>query len=416
MLEKYADLKAAYARLGANNGRNPFNVSFEAMLSPTEAMLDGRPVLLLGTNNYLGLTFDRGCIDAATAALEAEGTGTTGSRIANGTYGGHAALEAQIARFLGRREAMLFTTGYQANLGVLAGLAGRDDNLLLDADSHASIYDGARLSGARVTRFRHNDPEDLRRRLRFLAERAGPEAPGQVPGRNLIVVEGIYSMMGDIAPLAEIAAVKREAGAFLLVDEAHSLGVLGEHGRGLVERTGAEADVDFIVGTFSKSLGGIGGFCASDAPDFALLRLASRAYMFTASLPSAVVAGVSQALRLVEEQPAARRRLGRHAERLYGGLASAGFELGPTVSPIVSIRLPRPEVAMAFWSALLENGIYVNLALPPATPDGKSLLRTSVSAAHTLPQIDRAVEAIVGIGRTLGLVSGAAAEFGAAAD
>ncbi len=415
MLEKYADLQAAYARLGSG-GRNPFSVAFEQMLSPTEAMLNGRPVLLLGTNNYLGLTFERSCIEAAAAALDAEGTGTTGSRIANGTYGRHAALEAQIAGFLGRREAMLFTTGYQANLGVLAGLAGRDDNLLLDADSHASIYDGARLSGARVTRFRHNDPEDLRRRLRILDERAEPTQPGRVPSRNLIVVEGIYSMMGDIAPLAEIAAVRREAGAYLLVDEAHSLGVLGERGRGLVEVAGVEADVDFIVGTFSKSLGGIGGFCASDAPDFGLLRLASRAYMFTASLPSSVVAGVSRALQLVEEQPAPRWRLARNAERLYCGLTAAGFQLGPTVSPIVSIRLPGPEVAMTFWTALLEAGIYVNLALPPATPDSKSLLRTSVSAVHSAAQIDRAVDAIAGIGRTLGLVPGSSAELSAAAD
>ncbi len=415
MLEKYADLKAAYARLGSG-GRNPFSVAFEQMLSPTEAMLDGRPVLLLGTNNYLGLTFERSCIEAAAAALDAEGTGTTGSRIANGTYGRHAALEAQIAGFLGRREAMLFTTGYQANLGVLAGLAGRDDNLLLDADSHASIYDGARLSGARVTRFRHNDPEDLRRRLRILDERAEPTQAGRVPSRNLIVVEGIYSMMGDIAPLAEIAAVRREAGAYLLVDEAHSLGVLGERGRGLVEVAGVEADVDFIVGTFSKSLGGIGGFCASDAPDFELLRLASRAYMFTASLPSSVVAGVSRALQLVEEQPTPRWRLARNAERLYRGLTAAGFQLGPTVSPIVSIRLPGPEVAMTFWTALLEAGIYVNLALPPATPDSKSLLRTSVSAVHSAAQIDRAVDAIAGIGRTLGLAPGSSVELSAAAD
>ena len=405
MLEKYADLKAAHARLSPG-GRNPFAVAFDEMLSPTEAILDGRPVLLLGTNNYLGLTFERSCIDSAAAALEAEGTGTTGSRIANGTYGRHAALEAQIACFLGRRESMLFTTGYQANLGVLAGLAGRDDNLLLDADSHASIYDGARLSGARVTRFRHNDPEDLRRRLRILGERAEPAVPGRPPSRNLIVVEGIYSMMGDVAPLAEIAAVKRESGAFLLVDEAHSLGVLGERGRGLVETAGVDADVDFIVGTFSKSLGGIGGFCASDAPDFGLLRLASRAYMFSASLPSSVVAGVSRALQLVEEQPAARWRLARHAERLYRGLAAAGFLLGPMPSPIVSIRLPGPELAMTFWTALLEAGIYVNLALPPATPESRSLLRTSVSAVHSVAQIDRAVEAIADIGRTLGLVPG----------
>ena len=214
-------------------------------------MLDGRRVLLLGTNNYLGLTFDRDCIAAAVAATEAEGTGTTGSRIANGSYGGHEALERRLAAFLGRRSAMVFTTGYQANLGVLSALAGRGDHLLLDADSHASIYDGARLAGAQVTRFRHNDPDDLRRRLRVLSSQ---------PGDKLIVVEGIYSMLGDTAPLREIAAVKRETGAWLLVDEAHSLGVLGARGRGLAEAEGVEADVDFVVGTFSKSLGAIGGY------------------------------------------------------------------------------------------------------------------------------------------------------------
>ena len=416
MLGKYAGLKQAHARLGSSK-QNPFTVAFDEMLSPTEARLAGRTVLLLGTNNYLGLTFHPSCIKCAVAALETEGTGTTGSRIANGTYGGHAALEAQVARFLGRRHAMLFTTGYQANLGILSGLAGRDDNLLLDADSHASIYDGARLSGAQVTRFRHNDPDDLYRRLRLLAERDGRTAGGRgQPAQNLIVVEGIYSMLGDTAPLREIAAVKRETGAYLLVDEAHSLGVLGERGRGLVEVAGVEDDVDFIVGTFSKSLGGIGGFCASDVPDFELLRLASRAYMFSASLPSAVVAGVSRALELVEEQPALRLRLARNADRLYRGLLDAGFALGPAVSPIVSIRLPGPDIAVEFWSRLFEQGIYVNLALPPATPGSASLLRTSVSAAHGAGQIDRAVEAITRIGQALGIVPGVDAALYAAAD
>ncbi|NPD67570.1 aminotransferase class I/II-fold pyridoxal phosphate-dependent enzyme [Lichenicola cladoniae] len=418
MLGKHAGLKLAYARL-RDGGRNPFTVAFDEILSPTEARLDGRSVMLLGTNNYLGLTFDPSCISRSVLALETEGTGTTGSRIANGTYGGHAALEAQVASFLGRRQAMLFTTGYQANLGTLSALVNRDDNLLLDADSHASIYDGARLSGAQVTRFRHNDPEDLYRRLKLLKERQEPHpdvASLGAPSQNLIVVEGIYSMLGDIAPLREFVAVKKEMGAYLLVDEAHSLGVLGKRGRGLIEVAGVEDDVEFIVGTFSKSLGGVGGFCASDVPDFELLRLASRSYMFSASLPPSVVAGVSRALEIIEEQPGLRDRLGRNAEHLHHGLASAGFALGPTVSPIVSIRLANPEIAVRFWNMLLDQGIYVNLALPPATPSSQSLLRTSVSTAHSTEQINRAIDAMSAIGQELGVVPGVTDQLYAAAD
>ena len=383
MFAKYASMKQAHAGLRSRS-RDPFRLAFDRVLSPTEAMLNGKQVLLFGTNNYLGATFDPACIDSAAAALQAEGTGTTGSRIANGTYGLHAALEAKIARFLNRRSAMVFTTGYQANVGALSALAGRDDHLLLDADSHASIYDGAKLGGAKVTRFRHNDPQDLHRRLRFLAASPGPK---------LIVVEGIYSMLGDAAPLREIAAVKRETGAYLLVDEAHSLGVLGEQGRGLAEAAGVEADVDFVLGTFSKSLGSIGGFCASDHPDFDLLRLASRSYMFSASLPPSVVAGVSAALDMMENKPELRRALSRNALQLYDGLARLGLKLGPAASPIVAVELDDLETALLFWNGLLERGVYVNLALPPATPGRRPLLRTSVSAAHSPAQIDHAIEA-----------------------
>jgi 8-amino-7-oxononanoate synthase len=396
MLQKYHGLKQIHTQL-CQLGRDPFSVTFDEVLSPTTARLDGRVVTLFGSNNYLGLTFDPSCIAAAAKVLQAEGTGTTGSRIANGTYGAHTALEGQIARFFRRRDAMLFTTGYQANLGTLSALAGRDDDLLLDADGHASIYDGARLSAAQVTRFRHNDPDDLYRRLKLLADR---------PGQKLIVVEGIYSMLGDLGPLREIAAVKRETGAYLLVDEAHSMGVLGAEGRGLAELAGVEEDVDFVVGTFSKSLGSIGGFCASDLPDFGLLRVASRAYMFTASLPPAVVAGVSRALEIVQERPELRVTLAANAARLHQGLAAAGFSLGPTASPIVSMRMPDPGVAATFWNRLLDVGVYVNLALPPATPGSQSLLRTSVSAVHTTAQISDAIEAIAGIGRELGVIEG----------
>ncbi|MEO7026348.1 MAG: aminotransferase class I/II-fold pyridoxal phosphate-dependent enzyme, partial [Caulobacteraceae bacterium] len=210
ILDKHAAYRHAYEGLLAH-GVDPLNVHFDAVLSPTEGMLGGRRTILLGTNNYLGLTFDPDCIEKAVDATRRQGTGTTGSRVANGTYDGHLNLEHALADFYGRRHAMVFSTGYQANLGVLSALVGRGDHLMLDADSHASIYDGSRLGGAEVIRFRHNSPEDLHKRLRRL---------DGAPGHRLIVVEGIYSMLGDTAPLKEIAAVKRETGAYLLVDEA----------------------------------------------------------------------------------------------------------------------------------------------------------------------------------------------------
>ncbi|MCW0210956.1 MAG: pyridoxal phosphate-dependent aminotransferase family protein [Achromobacter sp.] len=395
ILDKFKALQGAYDAV-QSAGRDPFSVCFDEVLSPSEAVLKGRRVILLGTNNYLGLTFDSGCIDKAVEALVQAGTGTTGSRIANGTYGDHAELERRLAAFYGVRSAMVFSTGYQANLGILSSVAGRGDHILIDADSHASIYDGCRLGNAEVIRFRHNNPDDLARRLSRLK--------GQ-PGNRLIVVEGIYSMLGDTAPLKEIAAVKREWNAHLLVDEAHSLGVLGGNGRGLAEQAGVEADVDFTVGTFSKSLGAVGGFCVSNLPDFDVLRIACRPYMFTASLPPSVIASVTQALTRVQEDPGLRTRLSLNAQRFYRGLEAEGFVLGPQVSPIVSIRMPSTEVALAFWNALLEAGIYLNLALPPATPDDVPLLRSSVSAAHSGAQIDTAIATIAAIGRDLGVVT-----------
>ncbi len=394
LLDRHRGYRDAYAAIRAA-GADPFAVRFDEMRSPTEARLDGRDVIMLGANNYLGLTFDPDCVEASVDAVRRWGTGTTGSRIANGSLVGHEAMETALARFFGRRHAMLFTTGYQANLGVLSALVGRGDHLILDADSHASIYDGARLGSAEVIRFRHNDPEDLYKRLRRLEG---------TPGERLIVVEGIYSMLGDAAPLREIAAVKRELGASLLVDEAHSMGVLGEHGRGLVEAVAAEADVDFIVGTLSKSLGAIGGFCVSDAEDFDLLRVVSRPYMFTASLPPAVVGSTLKALEKVERDGALRARLTSNALRLYDGLRALGFETGPQPSPIVAAPMPDLPTALAMWNGLLQAGVYLNLALPPATPDSRPLLRSSVSAAHTPAQIDAVLDAFSQVGSALGLL------------
>ena len=392
LLQKHLAQSQAYSGI-RQIGADPFAVRFDAVLSPTEAQLEGRRVILLGTNNYLGLTFDHDCVEASVEAVRRWGTGTTGSRIANGSFGGHVTMEKELARFYGRKHAMVFTTGYQANLGVLSALAGRGDHLILDADSHASIYDGARLGHAEVIRFRHNDPDDLYKRLRRLRD---------VPGDKLIVVEGIYSMMGDTAPLKEIVEVKRQTGAYLLVDEAHSMGVLGERGRGLAEQADVEGDVDFIVGTFSKSLGAIGGFCVSDADDFDILRVVSRPYMFTASLPPAVVASTLKALDLAETDRELRPRLQANAQRLYDGLNALGFTTGPKVSPIVAVVMPDMATALGMWNALLAGGVYLNLALPPATPDNRPLLRTSVSAAHTPEQIDEVLSVFEFVGRQLG--------------
>jgi len=396
LLQHFTELRQAQRALVAS-GRDPFSVKFDQIISATEAIVGGRKAILLGTNNYLGLTFDESCIEQAISALRRQGTGTTGSRVANGTYLDHSYLEQRLAAFYGRRAAMVFTTGYQANLGVLSTLLGPNDHLVIDADSHASIYDGATMGRAKVTRFRHNDPEDLDRRLRRLAGESGAK---------LIVTEGVYSMLGDRGPLREIAAVKRQHGAYLLVDEAHSLGVFGERGRGVAEAAGVEADVDFIVGTFSKSLGAIGGFCVSDHPDFDVLRVTCRPYMFTASLPSSVVASVAQALRRIEESPELRRTLLDNAQFLYDEMIAAGFTLGPEVSPIVAVQLSSAELAIAFWRAMLANGVYVNLALPPATPNGTALLRCSVSAAHTRDQLAQAVALFRKIGHELGVLPG----------
>jgi 8-amino-7-oxononanoate synthase len=394
ILAKHSAYRTAYDAL-RQQGVDPLNVRFDEVLSPTEGILNGKRTILIGTHNYLGLTFDPDCIEKAVEATRSQGTGTTGSRVANGNYDGHLRLEQALADFYGRDHAMVFSTGYQANLGVLSTLVGRGDHLMLDADSHASIYDGSRLGHAEVIRFRHNNPDDLYKRLKRLEG---------APGDRLIVVEGIYSMIGDTAPLKEIAAVKRETGAYLLVDEAHSLGVLGPTGRGLAEAEGVEDDVDFIVGTFSKSLGSVGGFCVSNSPDFDVMRIVCRPYMFTASLPPGIIASTLEALIKLQAEPKRRADLMRNAHRFYDGLAAMGFETGPEANPIVAVSMPDTETAVAFWKLLMESGLYLNLALPPATPTNTPLLRTSISAAHTVQQIDTALAIFADVGRKLGFL------------
>jgi 8-amino-7-oxononanoate synthase len=378
LLEKYRALSERHERM-LSLGVNAVGLTNDRILSPTRAIIAGKDTILAGTNNYMGITFEPDCIAAGQEALKAYGTGTTGSRIANGSYAIHRELERELASFLQRKHCIMFTTGYQANLGMLAGLAGPKDTIYLDADSHSSIYDGCTLSGARLVRFRHNDASDLDKRL----------ARSEDEGGRLVVLEGIYSMLGDRAPLADFVEVKKRHGFQLLVDEAHSFGVLGPNGRGLADEAGLEDDVDFIVGTFSKSIGAIGGFGAGNHPLFNMLRYASRPYMFTASPSPATVATSLAAVRKLKAEPERRKRLAVNSARLHNGFKALGLSLGcDEVSPVVAVNCPDEVSTIAMWNALLEAGVYVNIALPPGTPGKQCLLRCSVSAAHTFADID----------------------------
>ena len=369
-----------------------FGTPIEEVYSTTEASVGGRRILFFGTNNYLGLTFAPECLEAAHKAIDSEGTGTTGSRMANGSYSGHRALEQEFSDFYHCQSSIVFTTGYQANLAMISGLAGANDVILIDGDSHASIYDGCRLSGAEIIRFRHNDTVDMEKRLKRLGERASS---------TLIIVEGIYSMLGDRAPLADIVQIKNSYGSILLLDEAHSIGVLGKTGQGLVEETGLINEVDFITGTFSKSLGSIGGYCVSNHKQLDQLRYVSRPYIFTASPSPSTIASTRAALKLLRDGSKLRDKLWKNANKLYSCLDKQGYQLGPEPGPIIATILDSPKQAIVLWKFLFEQGVYVNLILPPAAPDGKSLVRCSVSAAHTEEQIDYVVNIFATLRRSI---------------
>jgi 8-amino-7-oxononanoate synthase len=383
LFDKFQTMANFQAEL-AERGVKPFGAVTEKILSATEGVVEGRNVILAGTNNYLGLSFDPRCIEAAREAAANWGTGTTGSRLANGSFTEHQALETEIAEFYGVDHAIVFSTGYAATMGMCSTLAGPGDTILLDADSHASIYAGVKLSGADIIRFKHNNPEDLAKRLRRLGDRAG---------QALIIAEGIYSMLGDVAPLQEIAAVKREYGGYLFLDEAHSMGALGATGRGAAQAAGVEDDVDFFAGTFSKSLGAIGGFCVSRHAELEAIRFCINAYIFTASSAPSIIASTRAALRIIKEEPQLREKLWDNANRLYNGLKALGLPVGPTASPVVAVEMEDRSATIDCWKALMASGVYVNLVIPPASPSTNFLLRNSVSAAHTSEQIDTIIAA-----------------------
>ena len=372
---------------------HPLSMRIEKIITPTQAIVAGQERVMLGTNNYLGLTMDPESIDYTVQVTKDFGTGTTGSRVANGSYSLHQDLEQSVADFFGKKHAILFTTGYQANVGFISAIAGRDDFILIDADCHASIYDGCKLGDSTVLRFKHNDAKSLETRLSRLPEDAA----------KLVIIEGIYSMLGDRAPIKEILEVTKKYGAYIMVDEAHSFGVLGEKGRGLAEEAGVEDDIDFILGTFSKSVGTIGGYCVSNHPYLDISRFAARSYLFTASLPPAVVGAAQANLNIIDKRGRELMdKLWANTDRIYDGLYEMGFNVGPEKTPVIGVLMPNVEHAVRAWQILLDNNLYVNMALPPATPGGISLLRCSVCAAHTDEQIDVILNAFRAVKNELG--------------
>ena len=397
LFSKFDALIAERQALLDTGVKDPFGLVMEKVLSPTRAIIRGKETILLGTYNYMGMTFDPDVIAAGKKALDEYGSGTTGSRVLNGTYQGHKECEEALKEFYGTRYAMVFSTGYQANLGLMSTIAGKEDYIILDADSHASIYDGCALGSAQIVRFRHNNVEDLDKRL------------GRLPaeGGRLVVLEGVYSMLGDIAPLKEMVAVSKKHGAMVVVDEAHGMGFFGEHGRGVFEEAGVEADVDFVVGTFSKSVGTVGGFIVSNHPKFEVLRLVCRPYVFTASLPPSVVATAATSIRKLMHAGDKRGHLWENSRRLHKGLRELGFDLATpeAQSAIIAILLPDQDRTVRMWQALLDGGLYVNMARPPATPAGMYLLRCSLCADHSDEDVGRIIEMFAAAGRATSIIA-----------
>ena len=397
LFSKFDPLIETREQLLSTGLTDPFNLVMEEVVSPTVAICNGRRTILLGTYNYMGMTFDPDVIAAGKKALDDYGSGTTGSRVLNGTYQGHKECEEALKDFYAMDHAMVFSTGYQANLGIISTVAGKDDYVVLDVDSHASIYDGCALGNANIVTFRHNDVDALEKRLKRLPEGAGA----------LVVLEGVYSMLGDIAPLKEMVAVSKAAGAMVLVDEAHSMGFIGENGRGVAEAQGVIDDVDFIIGTFSKSVGTVGGFCVSNHPKFEILRLVCRPYVFTASLPPSVVATAATSIRKLMHGADKRAHLWENSQKLHAGLRAFGFTLGTETpqSAIIAVIMPDLEKGAAMWEALLHEGLYVNLARPPATPGNMTLLRCSLCAEHSTTQVDEILGMFEAAGRATGCIA-----------
>jgi 8-amino-7-oxononanoate synthase len=360
----------------------------------TVVVIEGKERVMMGSNNYLGLTHHPAVLAAAKAALERYGSGCTGSRFLNGTLDLHERLEVELAEFLDKEACLVFSTGYQANLGAISGLVGRGDYVILDKLDHASIVDGAKMSHGETVRFNHGDMAGLERKLQKLPPNAGV----------MVIVDGVYSMEGDIADLPALIKMCQKYGAALAVDDAHSIGVLGPNGQGTSAHFDVTDDVDVIVGTFSKSLASIGGFVAGSDTVIHYLKHNARPLIFTAALPPSNTAGVLAALEVMRREPDRRARLWENTRRLQAGLRDIGFDIGPTQTPIVPVLIGPLEKTFVFWKQLFDAGVFTNPVVPPAVPPSQCRLRTSVMATHTAEQIDRALDSFAQIGKALGVI------------
>ncbi len=373
-------------------GIYPFFRMIESAQDP-EVIMNGRKMIMVGSNNYLGLTNHPKVKEAAIEAVKKYGTGCAGSRFLNGTLDIHVKLEEKLARFMRKDDALVFSTGFQVNLGVISALVGKDDVVIIDKMDHASIVDGCRLSYGEVKRFKHNDMTDLKR---ILTDNNGRG--------KLVVVDGVFSMEGDITNLPEVLEAIKKYGARLLVDDAHGIGVLGKTGRGTAEHFGLEDEVDLIMGTYSKSLASIGGFIAGDADVIHYIKHFARALIFSASPPPASIAAVSAALDIIENEPERIEKLWKNTKKMLKGFRELGFDLGPSETPIIPIIVGEDETAFKFVMMLQEEGVFANVAVSPAVPPGKALIRTSYMATHTDEHLDKVLDAFKKVGKALGLI------------
>ncbi len=360
----------------------------------TVVVIEGQRRIMLGSNNYLGLTHHPKVLESASRALHTYGSGCTGSRFLNGSLDLHVQLEQALADFLGKDDCIVYSTGYGANLGLISGIIGRSEIVFLDKQDHASIVDGAKLSYGTTERFPHGDYAGLER----LLQRHDP-----AKGR-LVVVDGIYSMEGDIADVPELVRLCRKYGAALAIDDAHSLGVLGPQGDGTAAHFGLTTEVDLIVGTFSKSLASVGGFIAGSDRVINYLRHHSRPFIFTAALPPANTAGVLAALEVMKQEPERRERLWHNTRRLSSGLRGLGYDIGPTETPIVPVLIGPLDRTLIMWRKMFDAGVFTNPVVPPAVPQAQCRLRTSLMATHTDEQIDFCLDAFSRIGKELGAI------------
>lgn len=359
-----------------------------------EVVIAGRRLIMLGSNNYLGLTNDPRVKEAAIEAIRKYGSGCAGSRFLNGTLDLHVRLEERLAEFMRKEAAVTFATGFQVNLGAISCLVGKGDTVYLDKQDHACIIDGARLSFGDVRKFRHNDPRDLRRQMSVDHDTRG----------RLIVVDGVFSMEGDVAPLPQILSAAAEFDAAVMVDDAHGIGVLGKTGRGTAEHFGVEQDVDLIMGTFSKSMASVGGFIAGDAVVIDYIKHRARTMIFSAAPPPASVAAALQTVEIMDSEPERRVRLWENARFFSEGLRSLGLDTGESKTPVIPIVVGEDLTALMMVHRLHEEGVFVNCVLSPATPPGRALIRTSVMATHTREQLSRALDAVEKVGKEVGLV------------